>query len=102
MFADVLRRACFSKAVSDPLGRATLDVQALRQMRGVKRARQIVGDDLQQVARRAKADDPVQREQLLILGGQGATIFWLAVVIQPGVFLLIGLIQFWRRRYASS
>ena len=42
------------------------------------------------------------REQLLVLGGQGADIFWLAVVIQPGVFFLIGLAQFLRRRYSAS
>jgi len=42
------------------------------------------------------------REQLLVLGEQGAAIFWLAVVIQPGMFLLVGLIQFYRRRYAGS
>ena len=35
-------------------------------MRGVKRARQIVGNDLHQVAGRAKPPDAVQRDQLLI------------------------------------
>ncbi len=50
LFAYLLRGARFSKAVSDPLCHPTWNVQALRQMRGVKRARQIVWNDLHQVA----------------------------------------------------
>ncbi len=66
LFAYLLRRARSSKAVSDPLRHPTLDVQALRQMRGVKPTRQIVGDDLHQVAGRAKPYRSVQRDELLI------------------------------------
>ncbi len=66
MFAYLLRRARFSKAISDPLRHPNSNVQTLRQMRAVKRARQIVGDDLHQVASRAKPYDAVQRDQLLV------------------------------------
>ena len=39
-------------------------------------------------------------EQLLVLGDEGSRIFWLAVVLEPAVFLLLGLGQFWRQRFA--
>ena len=60
-----------------------------------------LGDEPALMGARSPRKQP-GREQLLVLGGQGATIFWLAVVIQPGVFLLVGLVQFWRRRYGGS
>jgi ABC-type uncharacterized transport system involved in gliding motility auxiliary subunit len=41
------------------------------------------------------------REQLLVLGEQGAMVFWVAVVLQPGLCLLVGLALLWRQRYAS-
>jgi ABC-type uncharacterized transport system involved in gliding motility auxiliary subunit len=41
------------------------------------------------------------KEQLLVLGEQGSTLFWLAVIVQPGICLLIAVTQFWYRRYAS-
>ncbi len=40
------------------------------------------------------------KEQLLVLGQQGARIFWLAVVVMPGVCLALGLGQRLRQRYA--
>ena len=39
-------------------------------------------------------------EQLLVLGEQGATIFWVAVVVLPGIFILLGAMQAVRQRYA--
>jgi ABC-type uncharacterized transport system involved in gliding motility auxiliary subunit len=39
-------------------------------------------------------------EQLLVLGEQGTRIFWVAVVVEPALFLLAGLVQFWRQRLA--
>lgn len=39
-------------------------------------------------------------EQLLVLGEQGARIFWLAVVVVPGFFVALGVIQSVRQRYA--
>jgi ABC-type uncharacterized transport system involved in gliding motility auxiliary subunit len=40
------------------------------------------------------------REQLLVLGQQGTRIFWLTVVVVPGVCLALGLGQMLRQRYA--
>jgi ABC-type uncharacterized transport system involved in gliding motility auxiliary subunit len=40
-------------------------------------------------------------EQMLVLGDQGVDIFWLAVVVQPSICIVIALLQFWYRRYAS-
>jgi ABC-type uncharacterized transport system involved in gliding motility auxiliary subunit len=39
-------------------------------------------------------------EQLLVLGEQGATIFWLAVVVVPGFITLLGVVQAVRQHYA--
>lgn len=39
-------------------------------------------------------------EQLLVVGEQGAMIFWIAVVIVPSFFVLIGTVQSVRQRYA--
>ncbi len=39
-------------------------------------------------------------EQLLVLGEQGAMIFWVAVVVVPGFFILLGIVQSIRQRYA--
>lgn len=39
-------------------------------------------------------------EQLLVLGEEGARIFWLAVVVVPGLCLVAGMAQVWRQRSA--
>jgi ABC-type uncharacterized transport system involved in gliding motility auxiliary subunit len=40
-------------------------------------------------------------EQLLVLGDEGASIFWLTVAVVPGFYLLLGLGQAWRQRHAG-
>jgi len=58
-----------------------------------------LADEPALIAPRAPRKEP-GTEQLLVLGQQGAAIFWIAVVALPGAFLLLGLGQFWRQRYA--
>jgi ABC-type uncharacterized transport system involved in gliding motility auxiliary subunit len=58
-----------------------------------------LADEPALIAPRAPRKEP-GTEQLLVLGQQGAAIFWIAVVVLPGAFLLLGVGQFWRQRYA--
>lgn len=59
-----------------------------------------LADEPSLIAPRLPRKEP-GKEQLLVLGEEGARIFWLAVVLAPGACLVLGLVQFWYRRYAS-
>jgi ABC-type uncharacterized transport system involved in gliding motility auxiliary subunit len=59
-----------------------------------------LADEPSLIAPRLPRKEP-GKEQLLVLGEEGARIFWLAVVLAPGVCLVLALVQFWYRRYAT-
>lgn len=58
-----------------------------------------LSDEAALIAPRSPRKQP-GTEQLLVLGEEGRLIFWLAVVVVPGLCLVAGIAQFWRQRYA--
>ncbi len=59
-----------------------------------------LADEPSLIAPRLPRKEP-GKEQLLVLGEEGARIFWLAVVLAPGACIVLGLVQFWYRRYMT-
>lgn len=61
-----------------------------------------LAEDPDLISVRRKNLPPSSLSAIYLTGDQGKTIFWIAVVILPGFFALLGILITWRRRYRAS
>ncbi len=61
-----------------------------------------LAEDADLISVRRKTLPASSLSPLYLTAEQGRTIFWVAVVILPGTFALLGILITWRRRYKAS
>ncbi len=61
-----------------------------------------LAEDPDLISVRRKSLPPSSLSAIYLTGDQGQTIFWIAVVILPGFFALLGILITWQRRYRAS
>jgi len=61
-----------------------------------------LAEDPDLISVRRKSLPPSSLSAIYLTADQGKTIFWVAVVILPGFFALLGILITWRRRYKAS
>lgn len=62
----------------------------------------VLAEDPDLVAVRRKGLPASSLSPIFLTAEQGRSIFWVAVVILPGLFALLGILITWRRRYKAS
>jgi len=61
----------------------------------------VLAEDPELVSVRRKGLPSSTLSPIFLTADQGRTIFWIAVVILPGLFALLGILITWRRRYIA-
>ena len=61
-----------------------------------------LAEDADLISVRRKSLPASSLSPIYLTADQGRTIFWIAVVILPGTFALLGILITWRRRYKAS